>query len=186
MTNSSPQNGILATAHDERVLNRRKILLGAATIAAATAAIPGIASAAASCSDAEAGGVWWNELVAVDPVKARDFYAKVAGWTAKVVSADDNSRPPLAGEEEYTLFLKDGQEVAGLTKADAAAGNPRPGWLSYMQVASVDNAVTDTLKNGGKVLRFPIDVTKVGRIAVIEDPTGTQFGIVTPFASTPG
>ena len=186
MTNSSPQNGKLQTKQDEHVLNRRKLLVGAATVAAAGVSVPAIAQAAA-CTDTQAGGIWWSELVAADPVQARNFYAKVAGWTAKVVSVEDNSRPPLPGEEEYTLFLLNDQEVAGLTKADATeGGNPRPGWFSYIQVASVDDAVTETVKAGGKVIRFPVDLAKVGRIAVIEDPTGAQVGLVTPIPNVPG
>jgi predicted enzyme related to lactoylglutathione lyase len=170
----------------EKTLNRRGVLFGAAVIAAATTVAPAFAQAA-SCSDAQVGGVWWNELVAVDPGQARAFYTKIMGWTAKVVAVEDNTRPPVAGEEEYTLFLQNGQEVAGLTKADASDnGNPRPGWFTYIQVASVDAVVTETLKNGGKVVRFPVDVVKVGRLAVIEDPTGAQLGLVTPMVSVPG
>lgn len=171
-----------------RTLDRRHILLGGATIAAAAAAAPALAqSANMACSDSQVGSVWWNELVAVDPVQARAFYTKILGWTAKVVAVEDNTRPPNPGEEEYTLFLHHGQEVAGLTKANADEPNSlQPGWLPYVQVTSVDAAVTETLKSGGKVMRFPVDVAKVGRLAVIEDFSGTRIGIVTPVASAPG
>ena len=164
---------------------RRDFLLSFATLAAATAADPTFAQSP-TCSDVQSGGIWWNELISADPVQARAFYTKVMGWTAKVVSVEDNARPPALGEEEYTLFLQDGREVAGLTKIDAAASNPRPGWLAYMQVGSVEDAVTETLKTGGKVIRFPVDLVKVGRIAVVEDLSGAQIGVVTPAISTPG
>jgi predicted enzyme related to lactoylglutathione lyase len=169
-------------------LGRRQILLGGASIVASVAAVPALAqSANIACSESQVGSVWWSELVAVDPVQARAFHTKILGWTAKVVAVEDNTRPPNPGEEEYTLFLRNGQEVAGLTKAIAGEANGlRPGWLPYVQVTSVDDAVTETLKTGGKVLRFPIDVAKVGRLAVIEDLSGTQIGIVTPTASAPG
>ena len=172
----------------QRTLDRRHILLGGATIAAGVAVIPALAqSANIACSDSQVGSVWWNELVAVDPVQAREFHTKIMGWTAKIVAVEDNTRPPNPGEEEYTLFLHNGQEVAGLTKANAGETNGlREGWLPYVQVTSVDDAVTETLKNGGKVLRFPVDVAKVGRLAVLEDFAGTQVGIVTPIASVPG
>ncbi len=167
-------------------IDRRGLLFGAAAVAAAA----GVSSASAQtavCSDPQVGSIWWNELVAADPIEVRAFYTKVMGWTAKVVAMEDTSRPPNPGEEEYTLFLSNGQEVAGLTKPSLS--DPiglRPGWFSYVQVASVDDAVKETLKSGGKVLRFPIDLPKVGRIAVIEDPAGTQIGLVTPITVVPG
>jgi predicted enzyme related to lactoylglutathione lyase len=175
-------------AQIQKPLDRRGVLFGAATIAAAaaTASAPAFAQTAA-CSGTQVGSVWWNELVAADPVTARAFYTKIMGWTAKIVSTEDNSRPPNAGEEEYTLFLQNGEEVAGLTKANAADPTGlRPGWIAYVQVASVDDAVTQTLMSGGKVLRFPVDVAKVGRIAVLEDASGTQTGIVTPAVNAAG
>ena len=173
----------------QRRLDRRRILLGGATIAAATAAaLPAFGQPANfACPESQIGSVWWNELVAVDPVQARAFYTKIVGWEAKVVALEDNTRPPNPGEEEYTLFLKNGQEVAGLTTV--SPGEPtglRPGWLPYVQVASVEDAVTEALKSGSKVLRFPVDVAKVGRLAVIEDFSGMQVGIVTPIPSVPG
>ncbi len=174
-------------AQIQKPLDRRGVLFGAATIAAAAAAASAPAFAqTAVCSETQVGSVWWNELVAADPVTARAFYTKIMGWTAKIVSTEDNSRPPNAGEEEYTLFLQNGEEVAGLTKANPDPNGLHPGWIAYVQVASVDDAVTQTLMSGGKVLRFPVDVAKVGRIAVLEDASGTQTGIVTPVVSVPG
>ena len=171
-----------------RTFDRRHMLLSGITIAASGAASPALAqSANIACSDSQVGSVWWNELVALDPAQAREFHTKIMGWTAKIVAVEDNTRPPNPGEEEYTLFLLNGQEVAGLTKANAGEANSlRAGWLPYVHVTSVDDAVTETLKTGGKVLRFPVDVAKVGRLAVIEDFSGTQVGIVTPIASVPG
>ena len=179
-----PNNGL--NAQIRKPFDRRGVLFGAATIAAATASAP-VFGQTIACSETQVGSVWWNELVAEDPVKARAFYTKILGWTAKIVSTEDNTRPPNAGEEEYTVFLQNGEEVAGLTKASSTdPGSLRVGWIAYVQVANVDDAVTETLKNGGKVLRFPVDVAKVGRIAVLEDLSGIQTGIVTPIASAPG
>jgi uncharacterized protein len=151
---------------------------------AAAAAIPAFAEdPAAKPSSSDNGSVWWNELVSANPDKARDFYASVIGWTPKVVAADDNSRPPAPGEADYTLFTSQGEEVAGLSKYDGKQPNdPKPGWLTYIQVGDVDGAVEQALKKGGRVLKAPNDVDGVGRIAVIQDPDGNSFGLYTPAA----
>jgi len=172
---------------DEANVSRRHALLGVATLAAGGVASPALAQLASGCGEAETAGVWWNELVAADPVQARAFYSKIMGWTAKVTALEDNSRAPNPGEEEYTVFLQNGQEIAGLTKLnDGEPDALRPGWVPYVQVASVDGAVAETLKSGGKVLRYPTDVAKVGRLAIITDLAGTPVGLVEPVVSTPG
>ncbi|WP_414463192.1 VOC family protein [Hyphomicrobium sp. DY-1] len=148
---------------------------------AACVAMPAFAeSPAAPASSSDNGSVWWSELVSAHPEKARDFYASVIGWTPKIVSADDNSRPPAPGESEYTLFNANGSEQAGLTKYEGKPNDPRPGWVTYIQVGNVDAAVSEAIKKGGRVLKAPSDVDDVGRLAIIEDPDGNPVGLYAP------
>jgi predicted enzyme related to lactoylglutathione lyase len=135
----------------------------------------------------QTGTLWWTELVSAHPEKSRDFYTAVAGWSPKIVSAEDSTRPPNPGETDYTLFMNQGTEVAGLSKYDGggAQNEGRPGWMPYLQVASVDTAVIEVLKKGGKILKAPYDDTESGRIAIVEDPDGFAVGLVTPVSATP-
>ena len=131
----------------------------------------------------EVGTVWWNELVTPNPELSREFYVHVMGWTPKSVAADDNSRPPNPGEPEYTIFMQNSNESAGLTRHEGGEpSNLKPGWLTYIQVADVDNAVTEALRRGGKILKVPHDAQNVGRIAVIEDLDGNAVGLFAPVA----
>ncbi len=124
--------------------------------------------------------------VSAHPDKSREFYTAIAGWSPKIVSAEDTTRPPNPGETDYTLFMNQGTEVAGLSKSDGTTPNEaRPGWMPYIQVASVDTAVIEVLKKGGKVLKAPFDDTESGRIAIVEDPDGFAVGLVTPISETP-
>lgn len=134
----------------------------------------------------DVGTVWWSEIVSSNPAQSRAFYANVVGWTPKVVAAEDQSRAPNTGEAEYTLFVQDGNEVAGASQLDSKdPAAARPGWLTYIQVANVDTAVEQALKNGGRVLKAPYDATGMGRMAVIADPDGIPVGLVTPAPVTP-
>jgi predicted enzyme related to lactoylglutathione lyase len=159
-------------------------------IFAALAAVSGPALAAETCNTSttasQVGTVWWSELVSANPDKSRDFYAAIAGWSPKIVAAEDTSRPPNPGEPEYTLFMNGNSEAAGLSKFEAKGQNEaRAGWMPYLQVASVDTVVIEVLKKGGKLLKAPYDDTETGRIAIVEDPDGFAVGLVTPVSAAP-
>lgn len=145
-----------------------------------------LAETPAAGTGSETGTVWWSEILSSNPARTRDFYAGVAGWTAKTVAAVDTTRAPNPGEAEYTVFMRDGVEVAGASKLEAGdMDDSRPGWITYIQVASVDDAVVEALKNGGRVLKAPFDDANSGRMAIVADPDGIPVGLVTPKAATP-
>jgi predicted enzyme related to lactoylglutathione lyase len=158
----------------------------AAALMAGLSSMPAAAQSPQATTDADTGTVWWNELISADPDRSRDFYQSVAGWTPKIVAADDNTRAPAPGEAAYTLFDAGTAEAAGMTKYEGKDPNdPKPGWLMYIQVADVDNAVGEALKKGGKILRAPADAAKIGRIAVVQDPDGNAVGLYAPIKTPP-
>jgi uncharacterized protein len=147
---------------------------------------PAFAESCTAPTASQPGTVWWSELVSANPDKSREFYAAIAGWSPKIVASEDSSRPPNPGETEYTLFMNDGTEVAGLSRFEAKGQNEaRPGWMPYLQVASVDTVVIEVLKKGGKILKAPYDDHESGRIAIVEDPDGFALGLVTPVSGVP-
>lgn len=135
---------------------------------------------------AEIGSIWWSEIVSANPAKSREFYANVFGWTPKVVSAVDTSRAPALGEDEYTIYSKDGVEIAGSAmKIDAATDVAPPGWVNYIQVVNVDAAAENAVKLGGKIIKPPYDMAGTGRFALVKDPDGVVIGLVAPAAAHP-
>jgi predicted enzyme related to lactoylglutathione lyase len=166
-----------------------KIARGPAVCAVAALAVlsnSALSESVATAPSADVGTVWWSEVVSADPARSRDFYASVAGWTPKIVAADDQSRAPNPGEAEYTLYLRNGTEVAGAAQYESNDRNAvRPGWLTYIQVANVDAAVAEAQKKGGKVLKAPYDAEGMGRFAIVSDPDGIAVGLVTPAAVPP-
>jgi predicted enzyme related to lactoylglutathione lyase len=162
--------------------SRRQLLIGGvATIGAATASSASAQSSSRPASDQDAGSVWWSELLVRDAAKARTFYSAVVGWTPQVVALDDPSRPPRAGEAEYTVFSADGREAAGaMSTDDAGFAGALPMWLTYIQVADVDASASRVAQSGGKLLHGPFTQQGVGRFAIVEDPDGARFGLVTP------
>jgi predicted enzyme related to lactoylglutathione lyase len=161
--------------------SRRQLLIGSAATIGLTATAASAQGSARPAGDQEAGSVWWSELLVRDAARARSFYAAVIGWTPQVVALDDPARPPGPGEAEYTLFTADGREAAGaMLTDDAGFAGAASAWLTYIQVADVDASASRVAANGGKLLHGPVTQQGVGRFAIVEDPDGARFGLVTP------
>jgi predicted enzyme related to lactoylglutathione lyase len=143
---------------------------------AAAAAAP---QAPTTCS--RTATVWWSELLAPETERLTDFYAKVMGWNTKIVDAEDQSEPARTPDDRYTIFTDGVREVAGLMKANhPEAAHTALGWFTYMQVPDVEAAVAKAVQAGGKLLREPTESSEGHIIAVISDPMGNAFGLVTP------
>jgi predicted enzyme related to lactoylglutathione lyase len=118
--------------------------------------------------------VWvWHECVTSDVVGAKSFYAGVLGWEAYDVQMPTGP---------YTLFKKDGKDVAGcmtIPVIDGKAVCPT-NWCSYVGVADVDATAKKATELGGKIVGGPMDVPGIGRFAVITDPQGASFAVFRP------
>ena len=165
-----------------RVVLGTVIGLGLSGIVAKTDHVAALSPAQDSCS--RPGSIWWNELLAPDTDKLTDFYSKVIGWKTKVVDAENQTMPARTPNDRYTVFMDGDQEIAGLMRANhPEAIHAGLGWFTYIQVENVESAVATAQANGGSVLRPIMETDDGNRIAVISDPMGNVFGLVTPAAS---
>ncbi|MEM9454618.1 MAG: VOC family protein [Myxococcota bacterium] len=53
-------------------------------------------------------------------------------------------------------------------------------WVAWVSVDNVDETLARVERNGGKVLARPWDAETVGRLALVADPAGVTFGVITP------
>lgn len=121
------------------------------------------------------GTLCWTELHTSDPQAATAFYSSVFGWQTTDV--------PMGEGITYTLVRPQGAgEEASQGGIMAATGAPVPGWRLYFEVADCDAATAAAAKLGGTVLAPPMDVPMAGRIAVLADPAGAPFAIITSVA----
>jgi uncharacterized protein len=121
-----------------------------------------------------AGSFCWVELATTDQAAAKKFYTSLFGWS--VVDS------PIGPDDFYSMFkLSDRHTGAAYTmrKEQRAQGVP-PHWMVYVSVASADQAVTTAAQIGGTVLAPAFDVMEVGRMAVVQDPTGAIFALWQP------
>ena len=120
-------------------------------------------------------GSWiWYELMSPDPDGSKAFYEAVVGWSISTGHGDDTN---------YGFIVNpDGGMTGGLMRltAEMQAHGARPSWLGYIGVDDVDASAASIAAAGGKVLMAPFDIAMAGRVALVADPGGAPFYVMTP------
>ena len=121
------------------------------------------------------GAFTWSEHMSRDFEGAKAFYAAVFGYEYGDMSSDGFS---------YATLLINGQQVVGGIGAFPAgqdAAHPAS-WSVYFGAADTDKSVDTATGNGGRVIR-PATDSPYGRMAVVADPEGAVFSLIsTPAA----
>jgi uncharacterized protein len=117
------------------------------------------------------GTFCWVELGTSDGEGAKKFYTQLFGW--------DFTDNPMGPGMVYTMLKLDGKDVGALYQMPPemkSQGIP-PNWLSYVSVVKADDSASKAKELGGTLMKEPFDVFDVGRMAVVQDPTGAVFAI---------
>jgi predicted enzyme related to lactoylglutathione lyase len=118
------------------------------------------------------GTFCWTELASKNTAAAKKFYQGIFGWKLKEV--------PMGDAGTYTIFLVDDKDAAAMYELDGKHKNIPPHWGAYISVANADDSVGKIKSAGGKVVEGPFDVMDIGRMAVLQDPTGAHFSVWQP------
>lgn len=122
----------------------------------------------------EPGTLCWNELTTRDPAAAKAFYPAVFGW-----STTDQQMGPAT----YTEWKLGDRTVAGMMPMDDNWPSEVPShWMAYFAVADTDASATRAQELGGTISVPPTDIPP-GRFAVLNDPHGAVFSIITMSAT---
>ena len=118
----------------------------------------------------------WYELMTTDQDGALDFYRQVVGWTA----ADHPNSTP--GGMRYVILSAGERGIGGVMEltGEMCDGGARPGWVGYVGVADTDAKAGEVEEAGGRILMGPDDIPDVGRFAMVADPGGAPFYLLTP------
>ncbi len=148
-------------------------VMGATSVMASTLRFPALVEA--TTQEHHTGKVIFTELVTPDIAAAKQFYARLFGWTFQ-----DTQN----GTTVYSEAFLNGHPVAGLIHRTVPAGeHKQPAWLTFISVGDVDAVKETALKKGAKILFGPRDMPDRGREAVFADPQGAVFAVL---ASTSG
>ncbi len=112
------------------------------------------------------GAFCWVDLMTSDAAGAKKFYSALFGW--------DLEDMPMGDGGTYTFANVRGKGVAAMAQMspDMQKGGMPPVWQSYVCVQSADDVQKNVEAAGGKVLMPALDVLDVGRMCVMQDPTG--------------
>ena len=120
------------------------------------------------------GDFIWYELMTPDGDGAKAFYDAVVGWDIS------EGAPEYGG---YRMIGRsDGGNAAGVLtlSPEMLQAGVQPGWIGYLHVDDVDEAVRSIERAGGAVMKEAFDIPNVGRIAVVKDPQGAAFCVMKP------
>lgn len=116
------------------------------------------------------GAFGWFELMTTDAKAAQAFYTKLFGWEAV--------KYPMEGME-YTVLKVNGDETGGIMSIPPEAQGMPSMWSLYITVDDVDATAKQVEALGGKIVRPPMDIPKVGRFCVLQDPQGATICAIT-------
>ncbi len=124
------------------------------------------------------GNFCWIELSTSNQNAAKQFYGGLFGW--------DANDSPIGPNEFYTMFeIGSRAAAAGYTmRVEQREQGVPPHWGIYIEVTDADASAAKAKELGGTVLAAPFDVMEIGRMAVLQDPTGTTFCIWQSKSST--
>lgn len=113
------------------------------------------------------GSPCWVDIGVPDLRRAIDFYTALFGWEVQ------------EGPEEfggYSMCLVDGVPVAAISPArDKDA--PAFWWNVYFAADDADASAKLVADNGGQVVIPPMDIMGAGRMAIVKDQAGAEFGL---------
>lgn len=119
------------------------------------------------------GQFLWYELMTPDPDGAKAFYDAVVGWN--IAEPHDDIGYRMIGRS-------DGGFAGGVLPLDEdmQQHGALPMWLGYLSVADIEAAVAAIEAAGGRTLMGPRQIDNIGPIALVTDPQGAPFYIMTP------
>ncbi|WP_449486549.1 VOC family protein [Streptomyces avidinii] len=122
----------------------------------------------------EHGALIWNELSTGDVAAASAFYSAVLPVTT--------AASEMPGAADYTEFKVGDRAVGGMMDLKNLPPGTPPNWLPYFHADDVDSVQAAAVRAGASVLAPAFDMA-AGRMAVLADPQGAPFAIIT--ATTP-
>ncbi|MEV5239244.1 VOC family protein [Streptomyces cinnamoneus] len=126
------------------------------------------------------GAVSWIELYTTDAESAKDFYRSVFAWELRDM--------PMGEELVYTIAGPAGGGVetmhGGLMQlpAENLRAGSRSEWHPYIEVADCDGTVATAVEAGATLIIPVVDAPGIGRLAMLLDPFGAPFAVITSAA----
>jgi predicted enzyme related to lactoylglutathione lyase len=114
-------------------------------------------------------GEWiWSSLLTSDPARSAQFYKAVFGYEMYDLPSDDDAQHVILASDDYAR--------AGIHTLPA--GHRHAHWLNFVRVLDTQQATTQAVGLGGRMLVEPYVDRHGGHVAVIADPYGAPLGLL--------
>lgn len=117
----------------------------------------------------EHGTFSWVDLATTDAASAKKFYGGLFGWTFDDMPAGPGST--------YSMCKLGGKRVCALYTMGREMQGVPPNWTSYVTVDDVDATTKKAAANGGTIIKDAFDVMDVGRMSLVQDPSGAVLAL---------
>ncbi len=121
------------------------------------------------------GDFCWTEIAINDLAACKSFYQNVFGWEMPASKVD-------VGMEYQEFNLPDSYPMGGMYQiSHEICGEelPPPHFLNYISVDNVDETTSKAFDLGAKIIKPGMDVPNVGRMSIIQDPSGGMIAFIT-------
>ena len=127
------------------------------------------------------GTVVWSELMTTEVEKAKSFYGRTLGlgFDAFGDGAQNYWLATRDGKPVWGIMDMTGKPVWGIMDMTGKPGGPS-GWFTYMMVDDLDAHVRAAQEAVAELCMPVFEVPSVGRIAILQDPTGAIIGWMKP------
>lgn len=119
------------------------------------------------------GEICWRELTTQNAAKAKEFYQGLLGW---------NLEQSKVTQMKYDEIHNGNQAIGGMMQIDEQWGegweNIPAHWMTYIAVDNCDEIIEKIKENGGGICVPPFDAPNVGRMSVVNDPSGATFSVI--------
>lgn len=123
------------------------------------------------------GRVVWHDLLTPDLAADERFYSGLFGWSFREMQR---------GRRPYAVAYADGVPVAGLLERPLPRDGARAAqWLGFISSDDVDASVRRALSLGAQARASAHDYAGRGRQAVLTDPQGITFGVLSSTGGDP-
>ena len=123
----------------------------------------------------ETGMFSWADLTTPDLEGSQKFYTTLLSL--------DHEDAPVGEGMVYSMLKKNGRgafAMNNMTEEMKAMTGGRATWRVYFTVENTDEIARRASELGATVIAGPMDVFTAGRMAVIHDPAGAEFGVWQP------
>ena len=116
-------------------------------------------------------GEWiWSSLITSDPENSAAFYQSLFAYEIYEIPSDDGARHIMLASDNYTR--------ASINSLPANTTGKHAHWLNYIRVEDTVEMTAKAVALGGRVLVEPRVDRHGGKIAVLADPQGAEFGLL--------